>query len=321
MTVNNTNSSREDIDGDGVTVAFTVNFKFLENTHLEVIHVDFIGAETPWVLDTDYTVTGAGNPTGTVTATTAPITGERLVIVRNVPFTQTKDYVANDPFPAESHENGLDKNTMMAQQLEEENNRILKVSVGTDPSVDVTLPPPVADAVIAIWSPTANAMVIGPTAGAISGAEASAQAAAASAVEAAASAATVTTEFANIATMVASTVHSVGDVVKTLGYITEGDGGNNLYKIVAAATGTVDGGSFIDLTGITGQAQGLFTDGLNVKQFGALGDDSTDDSATIQAALDYAYEDNAPDTGVDDWYSTATRIVKFPVGIYVMGDV
>ena len=48
--------------------------------------------------------------------------------------------------------------------------------------------------------------------------------------------------FATVAAMVASTDLNVGDVAETSGYLAKGDGGDNKYDIVAAATGTADGG-------------------------------------------------------------------------------
>ncbi len=82
--------------------------------------------------------------------------------------------------------------------------------------------------------------------------------------------------FDTVADMVASPSLLVGMRVSTLGYTTIGDGGANSYTIVAAATGTDDGGSYIDLA--TFQAQGLFPDGEGtVLQFGATAtaDDET----------------------------------------------
>jgi hypothetical protein len=59
---------------------------------------------------------------------TAPASGVTVVIRRNIAQTQTTDYTANDPFPAESHEDALDRLTFIAQQLQEELNRGIKLS-------------------------------------------------------------------------------------------------------------------------------------------------------------------------------------------------
>lgn len=92
--------------------------------------------------------------------------------------------------------------------------------------------------------------------------------------------------FDTVVDMKAATFLKVGDKVRTLGYYSAGDGGGNDYEIVAAGTGTDNGGSFIDLTGVSGQAKGLFIYGsVNVEQFGAVGDGVTDDTAAIRRAL------------------------------------
>lgn len=117
-------------NGNGVTVSFPVTFRFLENTHLRVIRtIIATGVSTDLILDSlgadGFSVVGAGQPAGgTVTVVTAPVgptpnpdLAERLTIERNVPSTQETDYLANDPFPAESHERALDKLTMIVQQV------------------------------------------------------------------------------------------------------------------------------------------------------------------------------------------------------------
>jgi len=62
------------------------------------------------------------------TAGNIPTATETVVVRREVPQTQAIDYIANDPFPAESHEEGLDRATMTIQQLQEEVNRSIKLS-------------------------------------------------------------------------------------------------------------------------------------------------------------------------------------------------
>lgn len=94
--------------------------------------------------------------------------------------------------------------------------------------------------------------------------------------------------FESVADMTAANWLNIGGVVRTLGYYTCGDGGGNDYVIVAADTGTADGGSFIDLAGVSGQAKGLFVDGnVNVEQFGASTNIS-DNSPIVNAASKFS---------------------------------
>ena len=53
---------------------------------------------------------------------------ETVVLRRALPQTQSIDYIANDAFPAESHEEGLDRSMMAIQQLQEEVDRSIKLS-------------------------------------------------------------------------------------------------------------------------------------------------------------------------------------------------
>lgn len=116
MTVQST-TSRISYAGNGVTLGFAVPFRFLANTHLLVVLRAADGTATTQVLTTNYTVTGARSQSGgAVGMLVAPPAGTTLVITRNVPLTQLIDYKANDPFPEESAEDGLDQLTMALQQ-------------------------------------------------------------------------------------------------------------------------------------------------------------------------------------------------------------
>lgn len=150
-------TSRADYTGNGVTTAFAVPFRFLDNSHLKVIKTSTIGIATTLALTTDYTVSGAGGVSGTVTCLVAPASGEKLSILRSVPLTQATDYVANDPFPAESHEAALDKLTMIAQQHEEALNRALTLAPNAS-GVSATLPSAEANKVVA-WNSSGTALV------------------------------------------------------------------------------------------------------------------------------------------------------------------
>ena len=116
MTVSTTVSSVSYL-ANGTQTTFAYTFKIFEDSDLVVILRDAQGVETTQTLTTDYTVTSAGNDTGgNVVFGTAPASGNTVFIRRVLPITQTTDYVENDPFPAESHEDALDKLTMLIQQ-------------------------------------------------------------------------------------------------------------------------------------------------------------------------------------------------------------
>ncbi len=92
-------------------VTFPYTFKILATTDLDV-YVDEV------LQTSGYTVTGAGDPTGgNVVFAVAPGVST-VLIVRNTPLTQSTDYTEGDAFPAASHEDALDKLTMMMQDLE-----------------------------------------------------------------------------------------------------------------------------------------------------------------------------------------------------------
>jgi hypothetical protein len=118
-------------NGNGSTTNFAYQFKILQDSDLVVIIRSSTGTETTKSLSTHYTVAGAGDASGgsiTFTSGNTPASGETVVIRRNVPQTQAIDYIANDPFPAETHEEGLDRTTMIAQQVSEEADRSIKLS-------------------------------------------------------------------------------------------------------------------------------------------------------------------------------------------------
>src|SRR6185312_3649724 len=119
MTVN-TATSTATYTGNGSTTVFPVPFYFLVNTDLQVLQkVAATGAINILVLNSDFTLTGAGvEAGGTLTMTVAPATGDTLYIARNVAAVQQTAYPANSPFPAASHEMALDRLTMLAQQIQ-----------------------------------------------------------------------------------------------------------------------------------------------------------------------------------------------------------
>lgn len=148
-------TNRDQQVGNGVTTVFTVPFRILDQTHIEVLRT-ISGVTTTLVLTTDYTVSGVGGANTTVTFVAAPAAGATLTFLRNVPLTQETDYVPNDPFPAESHERALDKLTMIAQQQEELIDRSMTLPPQVS-GVSTELPAPVANTLFG-WNPGANAI-------------------------------------------------------------------------------------------------------------------------------------------------------------------
>ena len=130
MTISST-TVRNSYSGDGSTTTFSYTFKIFQDSDIQVIIRSANGTETTKTITTHYTVTGAGNSGGgsvIFTSGNIPTSTQTVVLRRNIPQTQAIDYIANDPFPAESHEEGLDRATMAIQQLQEEVTRSLKLS-------------------------------------------------------------------------------------------------------------------------------------------------------------------------------------------------
>ena len=145
MSVSSTNT-KVSLPANGTAHSFAYNFKIFADADLQVIVRSAAGVETVKTLNTHYIVTNAGSESGgnvlfkfnTGTSSDAhfsstdqrPQNGETVVLARNLTLTQGTDYIANDPFPAESHEDALDRLTFIAQQQQEELDRAIKSSVG-----------------------------------------------------------------------------------------------------------------------------------------------------------------------------------------------
>jgi hypothetical protein len=106
---------------NGTTVAYTVTFKFLATGDLVVTKTETAtGTVSSLTYATDYTVTGAGGTTGTVTLTAGSkcASGYTLTIKRTVAFTQGTAFSTQGSFNPKTHENAFDRLTMEAQQLD-----------------------------------------------------------------------------------------------------------------------------------------------------------------------------------------------------------
>ena len=128
MTVSSS-TNKVSYSGNGSLTTFAYSFKIFDQGDLTVILRAADGTETTQTITTHYTVSGVGSASGgNVVFGTAPASGVTVVIIREQPLTQGLDLVANDPFPAESLEEALDKLVFMSQKHEEELSRAIKAS-------------------------------------------------------------------------------------------------------------------------------------------------------------------------------------------------
>jgi len=152
MTVS-TSTSRIEYTGDAVTTVFSFPYYFLANGDLKV-YLDGV-LQT---ITTHYTVAGAGvGAGGTVTFLTAPPNGDVVVIYREVAITQAVDYTPNDPFPANTHEQALDRLTMIAQRLDDRLDRALTLPDSSTATTPLTFADPVANNFLQ-WNAGATAL-------------------------------------------------------------------------------------------------------------------------------------------------------------------
>jgi hypothetical protein len=128
MTVSSS-TNRASYSGNGSLTTFAYGFKIFDQGDLTVILRAANGTETVQTITTHYTVTGVGSGSGgNVVFGSAPASGVTVVILREMDLDQGLDLVPNDPFPAQSLENSLDKLTFMVQQHKEELGRTIKAS-------------------------------------------------------------------------------------------------------------------------------------------------------------------------------------------------
>lgn len=272
--------------GDGSTTVFPFPFYFLDNADLRVVLRDnTTGVDTSQVLNTHYSVTGAGVPAGgSVTMVVAPASGKTLIISRDPPITQQTDYVPNDPFPAESHERALDKGAMISQALRRDVDGSIRVAFGETlnrlpaasaralkfPFFDASGQPTVVDE--AGFGDTLFALV----------------------------------SFADRAALAAASVNTVATKVLFVGgYAAFGDGGHGWYEFLPGGS-TFPAAEVIDALG---QVWRLLDLEQNVLQFGADKTATSNSSPAFQSAVEFTVENNRKLRIPAGTYRIDTRIV------------
>lgn len=331
-------TSRISYTGDGATTAFAVPFFFSANSDLVVSVQDLSGNVTTEILGTDYNLTGATIPAGgTCTFIVAPTTDFLIAITRVPPLTQLTSYNNNDPFPAKSHENALDKATTVDQYLKTLIDRTIQVAP-TDTPPMTTLPPAAVRALKnlsfdASGNPSVSVPVTGSTVSSVMIPVTTASTLAlartafglSTAVQPALIAATLplartalglgTTlpTFATRALAAAATIDASVQVIATSGFYASGDLGEATYNRYTATTF----GGFQSADGAWWRLAGTE---YNVRQLGAMGDDTNDDGTIIQGAIDElaaAYGGGIVNVPPGNYYCPSGLIVKS--GVWLIG--
>lgn len=274
MTVTSLGVRNEFTASSGQTV-FNYTFLIFSATDLNVyITTSGATADDSTDITTAYTVTsgGLGNPNGgSITLDVGATANDLVTIVSNITNSRTTDYQSSGDFDEETVNNDFDRTLSLVKQQLDSTGRTLSFPQSLQNATQLTLPVPVAGNYV-VWNANATGLENTGAPGTI-----------------------ITNDLTGTAIqMIANTSLVVGNFVSTTGYNSDADGGDNFYKIVAASTGTDDGGSFIDLSNGL-QAKGLFPAGVvSVSQFGAIGDGNPVNKTVNLAAFNnaWAFSDN-----------------------------
>lgn len=158
MTVEST-SNKVQYTTDGVQTSFPITFKFFDETSVKA----YLGNDL--INSTEYSISGNGaEQSATLNFPIAPAAGT-LTLLRQITIKQILDLVEGGDFSAENIEKAFDKLTLIAQDVKEENDRAVKLTV-KNAGVSGALPDPVALSYMR-WNAAANALEIGMSQGEI----------------------------------------------------------------------------------------------------------------------------------------------------------
>jgi len=260
--------------GNDIADTFSYTFKVTDASQMLVYETDDSGTQTTLVLDTDYTVANIGEEGGLVTRIAGPLPTDYEWFIRSdYQPSQLTTFTSQGPFDPSRHEDTVDKLTYLILQINDILGRSPSVSESYTGDVPLTLDDPVSELLLR-WKSDLTGLEN------ISLSELS-------------TGVVVDQDLSKIHTTVASmkgdTSVEVGKVIRTLEH-TSGAGyeGGNIYLTRAVTGATDDNGSVIKSTGNPSvEFIGLFPKGINVKQFGAVGDGVVDDALAIQTAINY----------------------------------
>lgn len=133
MTISST-TNRVTYPGTGDVGPFTFPFRVFTSSDLLVIQRDADGIETQLLEGTHYTVSGAGNASGSIALVTALPVGESLSIRRAPSLVQPTSIQNNGSYFAKTHEDEFDRLVMQLQDLADRADRSVGILKSFDPA-------------------------------------------------------------------------------------------------------------------------------------------------------------------------------------------
>lgn len=303
MTVPSTARRAGPYTGNGSTTTFSFSFKTFAAGDLQVTRTSATGIETTLVLNSDYSVSLNGDqdasPGGTITypiSGAALASGQKLTIVGNLAYEQTTDLLGGGAFNAKVIEDTFDRTVIQIQQLEERADRALALPVSAA-SVSTTLPVPEGSALLG-WNGGGTALQNVPLsslATAVAYGSMRYQTFVGNGTA-------ITFALPHDPATVANLDVSIAGVVKVPGtdytlvgqnvvFTSAPPNGATILVRYGQALGSVPSDSndisfqAAGTNAVARTAQSKMRDVVSVKDFGAVGDGVTDDTAAIQAAL------------------------------------
>lgn len=101
---------------NGLTDTFPVPFRYLDPSDLRAMRRSSDGSETVLAFGADFSATDGNSNAGGELTLTSTVSDARLLIWRETAPKQEADYLETGPFPAESHEQALDRSALIDQE-------------------------------------------------------------------------------------------------------------------------------------------------------------------------------------------------------------